>query len=335
MKLTELKLRWLIKQSLKEATEDTATRFVGTCGFCNKEQRVNNKSGKPVLVLHGYKRPGSGTTEGQCPGAYNTPFELSTITAELGLEFYSGIVNTTNNSLKRLESNPEEYVVTYHSMMQRKWISKTVKELVDDSFSRSATKTPQLRQSILNDVIDKTKKTLEGEKRQSESMLKEYRYKIDNWTPKQLHTFDEKKSKSDELKADRQVRLQTAKQEKYDVLKNKLLDRINSSFAKLKQQEEKYRNFEGQPLSDKSYKLADEMFDRRNNLVSTIVDNTYKLFDIVRNTNTQEEVFKDLGIDDILTHLGILSDGTYNRKFDRYENIPKGGNVWNPHWPGY
>jgi hypothetical protein len=51
------------------ATEPNA----GTCCWCGLVMKVRGDT----LVLHGYKRPGHGWIEGQCPGTGTKPYELS------------------------------------------------------------------------------------------------------------------------------------------------------------------------------------------------------------------------------------------------------------------
>lgn len=46
----------------------------GTCPVCFRNVKL---SGPGLVVLHGYKRPGYGMTEGKCPGVGYPPFELS------------------------------------------------------------------------------------------------------------------------------------------------------------------------------------------------------------------------------------------------------------------
>lgn len=50
-----------------------ATRYVGTCSVCEREQRVR----KGLMVLHGYVRPGHGWIQGSCPGTGWPPYEIS------------------------------------------------------------------------------------------------------------------------------------------------------------------------------------------------------------------------------------------------------------------
>ncbi len=51
----------------------TTTRFIGNCQVCEHDQKLHE--GK--MVHHGYKRPGHGTIEGDCPGVSQVPYEVS------------------------------------------------------------------------------------------------------------------------------------------------------------------------------------------------------------------------------------------------------------------
>lgn len=46
----------------------------GTCGVCFKNVKLSDRG---RIVLHGYRRPGWGSVEGQCPGTDLPPFEVS------------------------------------------------------------------------------------------------------------------------------------------------------------------------------------------------------------------------------------------------------------------
>jgi hypothetical protein len=47
--------------------------YVGECQICERTQKLRGK----LLVLHGYRRPGWGWIEGECPGVGHLPYELS------------------------------------------------------------------------------------------------------------------------------------------------------------------------------------------------------------------------------------------------------------------
>lgn len=49
----------------------------GTCGVCYQNVKMEDGGARQVLVLHGFRRPGHGSTEGQCFGRGYAPIELS------------------------------------------------------------------------------------------------------------------------------------------------------------------------------------------------------------------------------------------------------------------
>jgi hypothetical protein len=51
----------------------------GSCGACfeNIKLEAGKSGGLPVMVLHGYRRPGIGHVVGRCPGEHLPPYELS------------------------------------------------------------------------------------------------------------------------------------------------------------------------------------------------------------------------------------------------------------------
>jgi hypothetical protein len=55
-------------------TADIATRFLGNCQLCEGDFKLNNEN---RMVHHGYKRPGHGQIEGDCPGVHKDPYEVS------------------------------------------------------------------------------------------------------------------------------------------------------------------------------------------------------------------------------------------------------------------
>lgn len=86
-------LRWLEKTSAPAEAQkmflaerdarlipDVRTREnTGTCGCCLRNIKLREKTGEslPIVVLHGYKRPGIGRVIGHCPGEAYPPYELS------------------------------------------------------------------------------------------------------------------------------------------------------------------------------------------------------------------------------------------------------------------
>lgn len=52
----------------------TVTRHVGNCQLCERDQKLTDGG---HMVHHGYKRPGHGNIEGDCPGVGKLPYEVS------------------------------------------------------------------------------------------------------------------------------------------------------------------------------------------------------------------------------------------------------------------
>jgi len=62
------------KPSAAQAAEETVTRYVGNCQICEHDQKLTVDM---KMVHHGYRRPGHGTIEGDCPCVGADPYEVS------------------------------------------------------------------------------------------------------------------------------------------------------------------------------------------------------------------------------------------------------------------
>jgi hypothetical protein len=51
----------------------SSTRLIGNCQVCARDQKLHSER----MVHHGYKRPGHGFIEGDCPGVGEVPYETS------------------------------------------------------------------------------------------------------------------------------------------------------------------------------------------------------------------------------------------------------------------
>jgi len=58
------------RKAARPASSNTAT---GECQICGRRHKLV----RGLVALHGYKRPGTGSTHGRCPGAQGLPFEIS------------------------------------------------------------------------------------------------------------------------------------------------------------------------------------------------------------------------------------------------------------------
>jgi hypothetical protein len=78
----------------------TVTRYIGICPVCEGEYRLHRQR----MVHHGYKRPGHGSIQGDCPGVGYPPYELSTEGTEVYLIGIVDQLDKANYWLQRLQS---------------------------------------------------------------------------------------------------------------------------------------------------------------------------------------------------------------------------------------
>jgi hypothetical protein len=78
--------------------------LVGTCQACFGEFVVHPKTGKLLVVLHGYKRPGDGYIIGECPGRNEEPFEIAKDITEKFLSWNKTALIGLKESLHRAKS---------------------------------------------------------------------------------------------------------------------------------------------------------------------------------------------------------------------------------------
>ncbi len=94
-----------------------ATRYIGTCPVCEGEFRLHRER----MVHHGYRRPGHGSIEGDCPGVGYPPYEVSTEGTEHYLDRVSTSLLQTQDFLARLKLGEVDtiYVRDYSGNFER------------------------------------------------------------------------------------------------------------------------------------------------------------------------------------------------------------------------
>ncbi len=304
---------------------DQATRHEGLCGFCGKRQRVQNEK----LVLHGYKRPGHGSTEGRCPGAGLSPMEISPETAQRAIEWLSEQIQDAKKQLQLLDRDPDNAIVAVYEGRQE--VHKPLK-LVDLSRFTGWSTPEDYRKELIRRAGGFWKARIV----EYTVPLKERQEWVRDWKAQPLITFDESVRRKQELKQDREQQKLQIKDAKYQAAKDKLLGRIKPAFLKFKQDEAKYKRLaEGPTLSNpKVLQAAGALMDRQRSLTSMLTDSVVKLSEL-KDWNRQF-VKDDLGIDEIYEHLGITLSG---RNFDApkttYGDFYGIGATWSPNWPGF
>ena len=198
------------------------------------------------------------------------------------------------------------------------------------------------REPHIQKKIESEIKKVEVELDLNQRLLRGYKEKVANWRLVPLTSFDEKRNQEQEKKNEREKRIIETRGAKYLALKNKLLDRINSSFTKLKADEAKFRRIEDPSgkLTSKNLNLAKSLMDRHRSLVEMLTESPNKLNEAIDYAMSKQEIYKDLGVDEIYRHLGLLKGGQYLSKKDSdikttYGDFHGYGSEWTPNWPGY
>lgn len=93
------------------AAREVATRFIGTCGVCEREIKLSSSERDPGaqsssfrLVHHGYQRPGDGQIHGDCFGVGREPYEVSPAATSDFLELVLSKMERAQIFLGRLQS---------------------------------------------------------------------------------------------------------------------------------------------------------------------------------------------------------------------------------------
>lgn len=327
------------KRVVQRFAEEMATRQIGTCGFCDRQQRVQQDK----LVLHGYQRPGTGYTVGRCPGAKNPPFELSPITAQIGVDHYNYEVEYLKDKLASYKRDPLSILinVTRIDLATHKILPKMI-PITEWAEAEYKGLDEERRKQYFQAKVETELKKVETEIRFNEGLLKEFKQKVDNWKLVPLTSFDEKVDQQREKKEEREKRIVETRMAKYVALKAKLLDRINSSFSKFKVDEAKFRRIEDPSgkLTSKNINLAKGLMDRHRSLVEMLTESPNKLREALDYKMPIQAIYKDLGVDEIYRHLGLLKGGQYLSEKESGIKTNHGSfygynSEWKPNWPGY
>lgn len=294
------------------------TRQLGTCGFCGRTIKIPNG----LLALHGYKRPGMGYTEGNCPGTGHPPFEVSPVTAELGVSYLQRDISTTKQALNNL-STVTEIPLTSTYMRGR------------------SLKKDQVSEADWGRQLAIWKRSLESDIEKYQGLLAHYEAKVRAWKPQGVREIDE--HAIEQSKQERQKGSYAKKLAKYEALKQKTLERLDTTFANLKQLESKYK-------SKKSDKVRQEIAKKAYIILTIFKDSVYKLWEShpegdSRGEWKRDDVLKDLDRDTIWKHLGTLHGGTYMPPKDvdpllqTLYTVKEGwsdrAKEWEPSWPGF
>lgn len=309
----------------KRFTATTVTRHIGFCGFCENVQKLRN--GK--LVLHGYQRPGWGQTEGKCPGVGKEPYEVSSVTADMGLKWTTEAIDSISEDRAKLKANPLEFEVEHNKDIVK------IRELVEKSTQKPGSRSPE---EVLANIVRDVDYRLERNLPQLKVNKARYEKLVRDWKPVTLTTVEELKSQQQGVKDEKARQQRIVKEDKFEKIKGLLLKRIPKAFTALKKAEAEYRRRLGRPMVHMDAYNVKQAFDEAFGIVESALSKIKGLN--MRDDSGRVVDFHDLcerlGIDEILNHLGFKVNGHYELlSWQLARNAIKDPNTWRPDWPGF
>lgn len=119
-----------------ERREKTAPRTrlnTGTCPCCFRNIKLKARSGNqhPIIVLHGYQRPGWGSIQGSCIGVDFPPFELSPEGTKHLVKMLEQTVDNQESYLRRLKNGE---VTEINELKGKTLVKKSLVELGEEKW---------------------------------------------------------------------------------------------------------------------------------------------------------------------------------------------------------
>lgn len=152
----------LLEQNEQQRRATVADTDSGTCGVCLRNIKLEDKNGRPVMVLHGYRRPGTGHAEGRCTGVGFMPYELAVDATAMALSSYERSLTQIDSYIERL-------------------IAPDLTEFVDDSRSKPTVVTKEKAgaawRMVLDDHITKQRRLRVTIKHERDV----FQWLVDNW----------------------------------------------------------------------------------------------------------------------------------------------------------
>jgi hypothetical protein len=164
--------------------------FTGTCSVCFTGIKLRNRRGSPhpIIVLHGYQRPGIGYVNGRCPGVDFPPFELSSEGTEAWVKTLEGMLEQQLKTLAALQKKHKQPVeqldkIEFTKLQRREETYNH--QLLTETFTPDhpdwETAVKRYRRE-LDDSLERTEKSIQ----ETQSELKNLRHRIASWKPRPL-----------------------------------------------------------------------------------------------------------------------------------------------------
>jgi hypothetical protein len=162
------------------------TRHIGNCQICERDQKLH----KGRMVHHGYRRPGYGSIEGDCPGVDELPYEVS---CDL-IKTYKVNMEARLAGLVRFAAKLAAREVTSFQLLEHRGYRDV--ELVE---YHAGVTDPYRFERAFERLVRETDRDIEGARFAISRAAK----RIEAWRPMPIRTVEEEEAKTAALRADR------------------------------------------------------------------------------------------------------------------------------------
>lgn len=170
------------------------TRHIGNCQICERDQKL--LEGRNLLGLrlvhHGYRRPGYGSIEGDCPGVGELPYEVS---CEL-LKTYKVNMERHLVGLQAFAAKLAAREVTSFEVLERRGYGSRDAELVE---YRAGVTEPYRFERAFERLVRESERNIEGVRH----AIARAAQRIESWRPMPIRTIEEEEAKTSALRAER------------------------------------------------------------------------------------------------------------------------------------
>lgn len=239
-------------------TTETTTRFLGNCQLCEGDFKLADGR----MVHHGYRRPGHGQIEGDCPGVHAEPYEVSCEQIKSHLKATERGIEEMSKTLAKYEAGE----VTHFTKTSYKTSFGRLVGITTVDYSIGVTEYYTWKTEF-----DARKREIAYTIRQEQARADRYSKRIAAWTLKPIRTVEElvaeekaaKDVRAAERAAARQARADkaAATKAKQDALKAKrqaIMDDFRTKFIALAESPESLESRKTEAL-----KLAQEMAKKK------------------------------------------------------------------------
>ncbi len=201
-----------VQKRAKDIEKAGGAGVVGTCAICDRLQKMERKrthSGHPIMVHHGYRRPGVGWIVGDCFGVGYPPYELSAIACVELAKYMTERIAGQKEAIEAIRARTQLEI--WIGVAPNKWATHSVNEYRLVVLHKDG-RVEEKGQTIDREKFRRMKKGV-TESMSREEMLKfhdEFLKQEGQFTPSMIVTEDELQKPASIFKADQAKDLKEA-----------------------------------------------------------------------------------------------------------------------------